>query len=137
MEFSVNAEEVSKGIQKLIEQQLPEAIKQALQESCQVVEAQAKINAPVDSGQLVQSIKHKVDGNIGTIYSDCDYSPYIHTGTGLLSSMGNGRKEVPWHYKDSRGQWHTTSGQKPQPFLEDAMTQSKADIEDIFRSYFK
>ena len=137
MGFSVDSKEVCANIAKVIEQQLPEAIKQALQESCQVVEAQAKVNAPVRDGQLVQSIKHEVDGNIGTIYSDVEYAPYVHTGTGLYSSMGTGRKEVPWRYKDAKGNWHTTSGQMPQPFLEDAMTQSKSEIEHIFKQYFK
>lgn len=137
MEFSVNAEEVAKNIHKLIEQQLPEAIKQALTESCQIVEAQAKINAPVDDGQLMGSIKHNVEDNIGTIYSDVEYAPYVHTGTGLYSSMGDGRKDVPWRYKDAQGNWHTTSGQHPQPFLQDAMDQSKSDILDTFRQYFK
>lgn len=137
MEFSVNAEEVSKNINKLIEQQLPEVIRQALEDSCNLVEAQAKVNAPVRDGQLVQSIKHEVDGNIGTVYSDVEYAPYQEVGTGIFASMGNGRTEVPWRYRDAKGEWHTTYGTIATHFMQDAMDQSQQRIMDTFRSYFK
>ena len=137
MEFSVNAEEVSKNISKLIEQQLPEVIRQALEDSCNLVEAQAKVNAPVRDGQLVQSIKHQVDGNIGTVYSDVEYAPYQEVGTGIFASMGNGRTQVPWRYKDAKGEWHTTYGTIATHFMQDAMDQSQQRIKDTFKQYFK
>ncbi len=34
---------------------------------------------------------------------------------------GEGRKEVPWHFIGPDGEWWHTKGQKPNPFLQDAI----------------
>ena len=45
---------------------------------------------------------------------------------------GDGRKDVPWHYQDEEGNWHTTSGQKPNPFLTRAAVRGIPKIKEIF-----
>ena len=96
----------------------------AIDRGCQVIENKAKELCPVDDGILRASITHKVQessvGTItGTVGTGVEYAPYVHQGTGLFAVDGNGRKE-PWVYKDAKGQFHKTIGQKPQPFLLDA-----------------
>ena len=53
-------------------------------------------------------------------------------GTGKYSKNGNGRQE-PWVYKDRQGNWHTTEGMKPNPFLEDALYDSITEIQNEFK----
>ena len=96
----------------------------AIDRGCQVIENKAKELCPVDDGILRASITHKVqDSSVGTITgtvgTGVEYAPYVHQGTGLFAVNGDGRKE-PWVYKDAKGQFHKTIGQKPQPFLLDA-----------------
>lgn len=137
MGVTVDAKQVAVGINKLINQQLPEAIEKALTESCQVVEAQTKVNAPVKDGQLQGSIRHKVEGNYGTVYTEVEYAPYVEVGTGIYALNGDGRKDVPWLYEDEEGTTWVTYGQRPKRFMWTALQQSLGDIEDIFRGYFK
>ena len=96
----------------------------AIDRGCQVIENKAKELCPVDDGILRASITHKVQessvGTItGTVGTGVEYAPYVHQGTGLFAVNDDGRKE-PWVYKDAKGQFHKTIGQKPQPFLLDA-----------------
>lgn len=41
----------------------------------------AKVNAPVDTGTLRNSIMHDVDGLEGAIYTNVEYAPYQEYGT--------------------------------------------------------
>ena len=56
----------------------------------------------------------------------------VEYGTGLFAEAGNGR-QTPWSYQDADGQWHTTIGQQPQPFLRPALDANKQKIEQIFK----
>ena len=37
---------------------------------------------------------------------------------------------MPWNYKDDKGEWHSTSGMKPHPFMRPALDEN---IEQIIR----
>lgn len=100
----------------------------SLERACLIVENSAKEKAPVASGELRRSITHKVSGNEGEVGTSLHYAPYVEYGTGLFSSKGNGRKDVPWVYCDAKGNWHSTSGQRPQPFLIPAFEENKSKI---------
>lgn len=97
-----------------------------------LVERSAKQKAPKDNGQLAQSIQYAVDGSATTctVFTPLEYAPYVEYGTGLFAEHG-GRKNVPWHYQDEKGDWHTTSGQKPQPFLRPALTENENKITEL------
>lgn len=109
-----------------------QAFKRALEKSCALVERKAKEKAPKDTGALRQSITSRVekeDGEwVGTIYTPLEYAPYVEYGTGLFAEGGNGRKDVPWNYQDDKGDWHSTSGQHPQPFMRPAINEAREDI---------
>ena len=123
-------------INKLDDIEKAEYIQRALTKSCLMVEAQAKVNCPVDDGQLRQSIGSEVKGNIGVIGTNVEYAPYVHQGTGIYAVNGDGRK-TRWKYQDAKGEWHSTIGQQPNPFLERALDANREEIIDTFKEEIK
>ena len=99
----------------------------ALGKACAIVEASAKKKAPKDSGELRRSITSKVENNEGIVYTPLEYAPYVEYGTGLFAE-GGGRTGVPWVYQDDKGDWHSTSGQKPQPYMRPAFDENREEI---------
>lgn len=117
-------EEVLEEIESLADTGELEA---TLGKACALVERSAKELAPKDTGALRRSITSKVEGTEGIIYTPLEYAPYIEYGTGLFAENG-GRADVPWNYKDDKGEWHSTSGIKPQPFMRPALDQNRENI---------
>lgn len=107
----------------------------ALGKACALVERAAKEKAPKDTGALRRSITSKVEGNQGIVYTPLEYAPYVEYGTGLFATKG-GRKDVPWSYQDDKGEWHTTSGQNPQPFMKPALDENREEIIRIIQEGF-
>lgn len=112
-------------------------VSKPLAKACLVVENAAKEKVPKDTGNLQNSITHEVDGDEGIIGTNVEYAPYVEFGTGLFSSQGDGRKDVPWRYQDAEGNWHTTSGNKPQPYLQPAIQNNRDEIERVFQNAIK
>ena len=106
----------------------------AMGKACALVEKEAKINAPKDTGALRRSISSKVEVEgkevIGTVFTPLEYAPYIEYGTGLFAESG-GRKDVPWHYQDDKGEWHSTNGIHPCPFMRNALLDNRNRIKNI------
>lgn len=92
-----------------------------------VVERRAKQKCPKDLGELARSIQFEVDGDTCTIFTPLEYAPYVEYGTGLFAEQG-GRKKVPWRYQKANGEWYTTKGQHPQPYLRPAFTEAQGEI---------
>lgn len=118
-------------LDKLVDEQ---EIKAALGKACALVERSAKEKAPKGTGDLRRSITSEVreEGGelIGVVYSPLEYAPYIEYGTGLFAEEG-GRKDVPWHYQDDKGEWHSTSGMRPQPYMRPALNENREKITKI------
>lgn len=107
-------------------------LKKSLETAALLVERSAKQKAPKDTGALRRSITSKVEGLEGIIYTPLEYAPYIEYGTGLFAE-GNGRKDVPWNYQDDKGNWHSTSGLKPHPFMRPSLDENREKILDILK----
>jgi HK97 gp10 family phage protein len=109
-------------------------VKAALGKACAIVERTAKQKAPKGNGELRRSITSKVDevgGDIaGIVFTPLLYAPYVEYGTGLFAEEG-GRQDVPWHYQDDEGEWHTTSGMKPSPYMRPALYENREQIKRI------
>lgn len=103
---------------------------------CALVERSAKQKAPKGNGTLRNSITSKVEHQgediVGVVYTPLEYAPYVEFGTGLFAESG-GRKDVPWVYKDDSGEWHSTKGQHPQPFMRPALDENREKILRILR----
>lgn len=123
-----------KGIQKKLNRlQDPETYRQALGQSALIVESSAKQKAPVDKGLLRQSIHTEVDTSKlqATVGTPLSYAPYVEYGTGIHASKGDGR-HTPWSYQRPDGQWVTTEGNRPQPFLGPALRENRRKVTDHF-----
>lgn len=110
----------------------PQKVNAALGKACALIERSAKEKAPKDTGELRRSISSKVENGVGTVFTPLEYAPYVEYGTGLFAEEG-GRSDVPWRYQDDAGEWHSTSGQHPQPFMRPALDENREEIIRVFR----
>lgn len=104
-----------------VKQALQEAVERGLEAIGLTAERHAKELCTVDTGRLRNSISHAVQDDAVYIGTNVEYAPYIELGTGVYAENGLGRT-TPWSYQDIKGNWHTTSGSKPHPFLRPAVT---------------
>lgn len=108
-------------------------IEKAISKSCMLVERSAKQLAPKGrTGELAQSITSEVKGLTGEVYTPLEYAPYVEYGTGLFAENG-GRSAVPWVYCDDKGDFYTTYGQHPQPYMRPALNQNREEIVRIIK----
>lgn len=114
-------------INRLDELTDPNKLTRGLEKAALIVERAAKKKAPKDNGELRRSITSEVQGKSAVVFTPLEYAPYVEYGTGLFAEEG-GRKDVPWCYEDDEGNWHSTSGQHPQPFMRPSLQESKAQI---------
>lgn len=91
----------------------------------------AQDKCPKDTGRLAGSITYEVDGEDCYIGTNVSYAPYVEFGTGVYSETGG--RQTPWAYQDSKGQWHKTNGQKPQPYLRPAASDHSKEYFDILK----
>ena len=110
----------------------PRKLDLALGKACALVERSAKQKAPKGNGQLRNSITSKVENHEGVVYTPLEYAPYVEFGTGLFAENG-GRTDVPWCYQDDEGEWHSTSGMKPQPYMRPALDENITEIKRIIK----
>lgn len=109
-----------------------EKLDNSLGNACALVERTAKQNAPKDTGELRRSITSKVENHTGIVFTPLEYAPYIEFGTGLFAE-DSGRQDVPWHYQDDEGNWHSTSGMKPQPYMRPALNENRNRIIELIK----
>lgn len=90
----------------------------------------------IRTGNLRNSITHDSvsDDHSVTIVvgSPVDYAPYVELGTGVYAEDGKGRK-TPWRYQDHNGNWHTTSGMPPRPFLRPAVENHIKEYREVLQ----
>lgn len=93
---------------------LNEAVIAYLHEAGGELQAQAKRNSRVGTGQLKNSWDYRVDESKGvaTVGSPLENAIWEEFGTGEYALNGDGRKGG-WYYQDEKGQWHHTYGKKP------------------------
>ena len=125
---------------ELFKSELNSAILRALERCGQQAEGYAKDLVPVDTGNLRNSISHKVVASEKAAYigvpggDESAYGVYVELGTGIYATGG---RPTPWNYKDEEGNWHHTRGQKAQPFLKPAVTDHKQTYRNIIEDEMK
>lgn len=107
-------------------------LESALGKACALVERSAKQKAPKGNGDLRRSITSKIEDTKGIVYTPLEYAPYVEYGTGLFAEEG-GRTDVPWCYQDDEGNWHSTSGMHPTPFLRPALYENREEIKKLLK----
>lgn len=120
---------------QLILQDFESAAIRALERCGSQAEGYAKDLAPVDTGNLRNSISHRVDEEERAAYigTNVEYAPYVELGTGKYAEGGGGRP-TPWTYQDDNGVWHWTAGNKAQPFLKPAVADHAKTYSNIIKS---
>lgn len=128
IDFKDNSQAVLKAMQQ--------AVEKALEECGLVAEGYAKKLAPVDTGNLRNSISHKVDPEEPAVYigSNTSYAPYVELATGIYAEGG---RDTPWVYQDEKGNWHWTRGNKAQPFLKPAVADHARQYRQIIEQELK
>ena len=130
-------DEILNSLEKVADEQKFEG---ALGKACALVERAARQKAPKGTGELRRSITSKIERNEGDIqgivFTPLEYAPYVEYGTGLFAENG-GRKDVPWNYQDDEGEWHSTSGQHPQPYMRPALDENREQILRILKEGLK
>lgn len=127
VEFNSNLDAVLSGSQA--------AIRRAAEIIGGMAESYAKQLCPVDTGNLRNSITHTTENNNRTVVigSSVTYAPFIELGTGKYADGGGGR-QTPWSYQDSNGNWHTTSGMPPRPYLRPAIENHKDEYKEVLQT---
>lgn len=123
--------------QKVLEE-FHAACLRALEKCGLVAEGYAKKLTPVDTGNLRNSITHKVDDKEPSVHigTNTEYAAYVELGTGKYKKGGGGRPD-PWVYQDEEGRWHKTSGNKAQPYLRPAVADHAKQYRDIIETELK
>ena len=116
-----------------ISENLTMGLHNALGQAGEIVRADAVNNCPYITGRLKESITSKVEGNSAVIGTNVEYAPYVEFGTGSKGdkSVAHTTKKQ-WTYY-SGGQFFTTSGQAPQPFLVPALKNNSDRIKTLIR----
>ena len=113
-----------------------DAVLRALERCGEQAEGYAKDLAPVDTGNLRNSISHTVDEDEPAVYigSNTSYAPYVELGTGKYTEGG---RPTPWVYQDDNGNWHWTAGNPAQPFLKPAIADHAGTYRNIIEDELK
>lgn len=93
-------------------------VKRIITETAYIIMNNAKVMAPVDDGNLRDSIEVEIvpGGMTAIVRVTANYAIYVEYGTGIYAVEGNGRK-TPWtYYSDKLGRYVTTEGMRPQEF---------------------
>lgn len=120
----------------LVKEEFEAACLRALERCGMQAEGYAKDLCPVDTGNLRNSISHKVaeDEPAAYIGTNSEYGPYVELGTGKYVSGG---RPTPWVYQDEKGNWHRTHGQKAQPYLKPAVADHAQTYRNIIEDELK
>lgn len=123
-----------------VEAQLNNAVKAFLEASGQYVGDRAKERAPVDRGDLRQSIQHHLamqsiaNGEV-KIGSNIKYATFQERGTGIYALDGG--RQTPWVYNvPGTNEFRRTRGTKPKQFIEKGGKESEPAIDALAKHIF-
>ena len=103
-----------------------------MKKGAKLVQADAKRNVHVASGQLRNGITVEQVGPLTVgVGTNVEHAVFEELGTGRQGDprVSHTSKER-WSYQDSDGNWHTTSGHEPHPFLGPALTSNRAEVKE-------
>lgn len=126
--------DLEKAVRKYAEDVEAE-IKRIIVETASIIHANAKALAPVDDGNLRDSIEMQIlnGGLTAVVRVTAHYAIYVEYGTGIYAVEGNGRK-TPWTYwSDKLNRFVTTKGMRPQPYWDPAIDAGERYFENEMR----
>lgn len=124
-----------------------------------IVQADAKLRAPANEGELRNSIKTRVkmegDKAIGEVYTNLHYAPYVELGTGpkgqashagISPDVNVSYRSTPWFVHEDQidvgpyhfqkmGEFYKMYGQPAQPYLYPALKENHDRISNNISKY--
>lgn len=122
VQFDDNSEEILRALENAVNRGLKACGERAVE--------YAQDLCPVVTGNLRGSITYDVDGDDCWIGTNVEYGKYVEFGTGVNVQGG---RQTPWVYQDEKGDWHRTTGQKPQPFIKPSAENHAQEYSDILK----
>lgn len=113
---------------KLFQETFDAATMRALERCGMQAVGYAKDRVSVDTGNLRNSITHKVLEKEVHIGTNNEYAAYEELGTGKYAEGG---RPDPWVYQDDEGRWHWTEGNPAKPYLKPAVADHKQTFRNI------
>lgn len=145
MRFEFNADDFGEQVDACIDD-LIDRMKRGVQDACMMIEADAVKRCPKgmhegsDMLPLADSITSTVDEYLGKVTgvtgSNLHYAVYVHEGTGEEAPLGR-HHDLPWTYLGDDGEFYTTRGQKPNPFLQDAFDANRKRADQKIREVIR
>ena len=134
-----NADEIARKIREFQEQVIKQAMLQGMNDVLNFCEDESKKTSPIMDGRLRASIESEagISGSHveGCLYTNVEYAPYKHEGTGIYAKSGG--RQIPWVYPGKDGQFVFTRGQKAKPFMKDAVMKNTSKIKMIMKNGIK
>lgn len=108
----------------------------ALKHEANKIQAAAKLLCPVDTGQLRRSIVVTEIENGVSVGTNAEDAEFVEYGTGKFGdkSVDHTTREY-WRYQGSDGNWYTSHGEPPRPFLAPAFAAYEGEIAENVRKY--
>lgn len=102
-----------------------------------MAESYAKELSRVDTSTMKNSIGHSVEDEGRTVVVGAGpvYAIYNELGTGIYATDGG--RQTPWRYQDAKGQWHTTRGMRPQPFIRPSIENHISEYKTVYETELK
>ena len=87
-------------------------------------------------GRLCRVAEYMVNDGEKAAYvgTNSEYGVYVECGTGIYYPGG---RQTPWVYKDEKGDWHLTHGQRAKPFSKTAVAEHGEQYKKIIEAELK
>lgn len=142
-------------------QQMNQTMQRAVHNAAKIIQAEAKLRAPANTGELRSKIKtrSKMDGNkaVGEIFVASEYGVYVEFGTGPKGAANHAGtspkisvsyRSTPWYVHESqidigpyhfakRGEFYKIYGQAAQPYLYPALKDNEKRVTKNIDNYVK
>lgn len=124
------ANNLARALQVFSDKTIEDA-ERGISETAMLLNTEASSRAPIDEGNLKNSIQSEIGGLEATVMVGASYGVFVEYGTGVYAKGpgGSRAKKIPWTYKGADGNWYTTYGMRAQPFWFPSI--------DVARKYFK
>ena len=136
--MSIEINDFTERFLTALDEQLAAGLEAVGQQADTHAKQNLKAAGRIDTGNLRNSITHKVQMSEKAVYvgTNVYYAIYNEMGTGVYTDGGGGR-QTPWRYQDAKGNWHTTHGIKPTHFLKNAAQDHMDEYRGIVKRYLE
>ena len=159
----IGADSLIAKCRKLASKQVgDDIVRRAVLNACKnVVQAEAKLRAPANEGELRNSIKVRVkmegDRAIGEVFTNSDHGAYVELGTGpkgqashsgISPDVNVSYRSSPWYVHEDQinvgpyhfqkmGEFYKMYGQPAQPYLYPALKDNQERVSNNISNYVR